>query len=137
MKIKTEHISELESVAAKIVNKAGKRKIIIFNGEMGAGKTTLIKEICVKLGVKENVSSPTFGIINAYSGSKGEVFHFDAYRIENEKEAFDIGIEEYLYSDHWCLIEWPDKIEAFLPGKKEILEVDIKVDSNSRTYKFD
>ncbi len=137
MKIKTQHINELGNVAYQIIIKAEKRRIIVFNGEMGSGKTTLIKEICLKLGVKENVSSPTFGIINAYLGSKGEVFHFDAYRIENEKEAFDIGIEEYLYSGNWCLIEWPDKIEEFLPNKKEILEVDIKVDSNSRTYKFD
>jgi tRNA threonylcarbamoyladenosine biosynthesis protein TsaE len=137
MKIKTERISELEDVAFNIVKQAGKRRVIVFNGEMGAGKTTLIKEICVKLGVKENVTSPTFGIINTYLGGKGEVFHFDAYRIENEKEAFDVGIEEYLFSGNWCLIEWPDKIEAFLPNQKDILEVDIKVDSKSRTYKFD
>ena len=137
MKIKTERISELEDVAFNIVKQAGKRRVIVFNGEMGAGKTTLIKEICVKLGVKENVTSPTFGIINTYLGGKGEVFHFDAYRIENEKEAFDVGIEEYLFSGNWCLIEWPDKIEAFLPTRKDVLEVDIKVDSNSRTYKFD
>ncbi|MFL2581864.1 MAG: tRNA (adenosine(37)-N6)-threonylcarbamoyltransferase complex ATPase subunit type 1 TsaE [Flavobacteriales bacterium] len=137
MKIKTERISELKDVAFNIVKQAGKRRVIVFNGEMGAGKTTLIKEICVKLGVKENVTSPTFGIINTYLGRKGEVFHFDAYRIENEKEAFDVGIEEYLFSGNWCLIEWPDKIEAFLPNQKDILEVDIKVDSKSRTYKFD
>ena len=137
MKIKTERISELEDVAFNIVKQAGKRRVIVFNGEMGAGKTTLIKEICVKLGVKENVTSPTFGIINTYLGGKGEVFHFDAYRIENEKEAFDVGIEEYLFSGNWCLIEWPDKIEAFLPNQKDILEVDIKVGSKSRTYKFD
>lgn len=137
MKLKTEHISQLENVASQIVNKAGKRKIIVFNGGMGAGKTTLIKEICVKLGVKENVSSPTFGIINAYLGSKGQVFHFDAYRIESEDEAFDVGIEEYLFSGNWCLIEWPNKVEKFLPTRDNILEVNIKVDSNSRTYKFD
>lgn len=137
MKIKTERISELKDVAFNIVKQAGKRRVIVFNGEMGAGKTTLIKEICVKLGVKENVTSPTFGIINTYLGGKGEVFHFDAYRIENEKEAFDVGIEEYLFSGNWCFIEWPDKIEAFLPNQKDILEVDIKVDSKSRTYKFD
>ena len=137
MKIKTERINELEDVAFNIVKQAGKRRVIVFNGEMGAGKTTLIKEICVKLGVKENVTSPAFGIINTYLGGTGEVFHFDAYRIENEKEAFDVGIEEYLFSGNWCLIEWPDKIEAFLPNQKDILEVDIKVDSKSRTYKFD
>ena len=137
MKIKTEDIDELGNVAFQIINKAEKRRIIVFNGEMGSGKTTLIKEICLKLGVKENVSSPTFGIINAYSGSKGEVFHFDAYRIETEAEAFDVGIEEYLFSGNWCLIEWPNKIETFLLNREDILEVNIKVDSNSRTYKFD
>jgi tRNA threonylcarbamoyladenosine biosynthesis protein TsaE len=132
-----QNIDQLSSIALDILNRAGKRKIILFNGEMGAGKTTLIKEICLKLGVKENVSSPTFGIINTYKGIENDVHHFDAYRIENESEAYDIGVEDYLFSDAWCLIEWAEKIKGFLPSQKEFIEVDIKIESNTRIYKFD
>ena len=98
MQIKTAEIDDLNNIAFEIIKKAGKRKVILFYGEMGAGKTTLIKEICLRLGVKENISSPTFGIVNSYLGREGEVFHFDAYRIESKSEAIDLGIEEYLFS---------------------------------------
>lgn len=137
MQIKTAEIDDLNNIAFEIIKKAGKRKVILFYGEMGAGKTTLIKEICLRLGVKENISSPTFGIVNSYLGLEGEVFHFDAYRIESKSEAIDLGIEEYLFSGNWCLIEWPEKIKDFLPYQSELLEVDIKVDSKYRIYKFD
>lgn len=137
MEISARSIDDIGDIAFQILNKAGKRKIILLNGAMGAGKTTLIKEICIILGVKENVSSPTFGIINSYLGSEGDIYHFDAYRIEHESEAYDIGIEEYLFSNNWCLIEWPEKIKGFLPSLQDILEVYIKVDSKGRTYKFD
>tara|TARA_B100001769_G_C21559829_1_gene318286 strand:- start:28 stop:441 length:414 start_codon:yes stop_codon:yes gene_type:complete len=137
MQIKTAEIDDLNNIAFEIIKKAGKRKVILFYGEMGAGKTTLIKEICLRLGVKENISSPTFGIVNSYLGREGEVFHFDAYRIESKSEAIDLGIEEYLFSGNWCLIEWPEKIKDFLPYQSELLEVDIKVDSKYRIYKFD
>ena len=83
---------------------------------MGVGKTTLIKEICQQLGILDNISSPTFSLVNEYQTSKGEkVFHFDFYRIEEEEEALDIGIEEYFDSDAWCLVEWPENIENLLP----------------------
>ncbi|MBI34556.1 MAG: tRNA (adenosine(37)-N6)-threonylcarbamoyltransferase complex ATPase subunit type 1 TsaE [Flavobacteriales bacterium] len=137
MEITTENLSELNTVAFQILKKADKRKIILFKGVMGAGKTTLIKEICYQLGVEENVSSPTFAIINAYQGSEGEVFHFDAYRIESEEEAFDIGVEEYLFSGNWCLIEWPEKIKSFFPMSSDVLEVEIELEMDKRTYKFD
>jgi tRNA threonylcarbamoyladenosine biosynthesis protein TsaE len=136
MEIKSKEISNLNNIAFEIIKKAGKKKIILFYGEMGAGKTTLIKEICLRLGVKENISSPTFGFVNTYLGLEGEVYHFDAYRIESKSEAIELGIEDYLFSGNWCLIEWPQKIKDFLPYQNELLEVDIKVDSKCRIYKF-
>lgn len=136
MEIECSSLDNLKEIALQIIKAAKKKRIILFNGEMGAGKTTLIKEICFELGVKENVSSPTFGIVNEYDIEKGSVFHFDAYRIENEEEAFDIGLEEYLFSGNWCLIEWPEKVSTFLPNENEKLEVTIKVALDIRTYKF-
>ena len=83
---------------------------------MGVGKTTLIKETCKQLGINDVTSSPTFSLVNEYQNAKGEiVYHFDFYRIDNEEEAMDIGIEEYFYSDALCLVEWPEKIENLLP----------------------
>jgi len=136
MELKSKEIDNLSSIAFEIIKKAGKRKIILFYGEMGVGKTTLIKAICQRLGVRENVTSPTFGIINSYLGLEGEIYHFDAYRIESKSEAIDIGIEEYLYSGNWCLIEWPEKIKALLTFKSDLLEVNIKLDTGYRIYNF-
>jgi tRNA threonylcarbamoyladenosine biosynthesis protein TsaE len=136
MEIKSKEIDNLNNIAFEIIKKAGKRKIILFYGEMGVGKTTLIKEVCQRLGVKENVSSPTFGIINSYLGLEGQVYHFDAYRIESKSEAIDLGIEDYLYSGNWCLIEWPEKIKNLLAYKTDLLEVKIKLDSEYRIYNF-
>ena len=91
-------------------------RTLLFRGEMGVGKTTLIKEICNILGVEDRVSSPTFSLVNEYRTSANEVvFHFDFYRITNEEEALDMGIEEYLYQKNWCLIEWPENIGNLLP----------------------
>ena len=91
------------------------RKIVLFNGEMGAGKTTLISAIVRALGHSEETSSPTFSIVNEYKLENGYVYHFDFYRIEDEEEAFDIGIEDYFDSKNWCFIEWPENIENLLP----------------------
>lgn len=108
-------LKNLSSIAAEIISSV-KNKTLLFYGEMGVGKTTLIKEICQQLGILDNISSPTFSLVNEYQTSKGEkVFHFDFYRIEEEEEAFDIGIEEYFDSDAWCLVEWPENIENLLP----------------------
>ena len=81
-------------------------------------------------------SSPTFGIVNEYKTKSGTVYHFDAYRIENEDEAYDFGIEEYLDSGKWCLIEWPDKIKNVLPLENELFSIDIQLDNESRSYEF-
>lgn len=89
---------------------------LAFYGEMGAGKTTIIKAICEQLGVMDKISSPSFSLVNEYVTSKGEkIFHFDFYRLNKTSEAFDLGYEEYFYSGQLCLIEWPEKIEQLLP----------------------
>ncbi|MDR2293214.1 MAG: tRNA (adenosine(37)-N6)-threonylcarbamoyltransferase complex ATPase subunit type 1 TsaE [Prevotellaceae bacterium] len=97
---------------AEIANK----NIIAFYGKMGAGKTTMIKELCRQINVTDNVSSPTFALVNEYHCADGKpVFHFDFYRINKIDEAYDLGYEEYFYSNNLCLIEWPEKIEQLLP----------------------
>lgn len=123
-------LDQLNSIAKEIVANA-KHKILLFKGEMGVGKTTLIKELCIVLGVQDIVSSPTFSLVNEYITTKEEtVYHFDFYRINNEEEAYDIGIEEYLYSNNWCLIEWPENVKNLLP--LETVEVKITLLDNGQ-----
>ncbi|WP_299667380.1 tRNA (adenosine(37)-N6)-threonylcarbamoyltransferase complex ATPase subunit type 1 TsaE [uncultured Polaribacter sp.] len=108
-------LKNLSEIASEIIAST-KNKTLLLYGEMGVGKTTLIKEICSQLGVFDTISSPTFSLVNEYQTSKNEtIFHFDFYRIEDEEEALDMGIEEYLYNDNWCLIEWPENVENLLP----------------------
>jgi tRNA threonylcarbamoyladenosine biosynthesis protein TsaE len=108
-------LNNLSEIATEIIASA-ENKTLLFFGEMGVGKTTLIKEICKKLGVLDSISSPTFSLVNEYETSKEEkVFHFDFYRITDEEEALDMGIEEYFDNNDWCLIEWPKNIENLLP----------------------
>jgi len=108
-------LAQISTIASEIIQIAP-NKVLLFYGAMGSGKTTLIKEIAKQLGVLEVASSPTFSLVNEYISNKGEtIYHFDFYRIDNEEEAYDIGVEEYLYSDAWCFIEWPNKVENLLP----------------------
>tara|TARA_R110002096_G_scaffold46861_3_gene125334 strand:+ start:107 stop:514 length:408 start_codon:yes stop_codon:yes gene_type:complete len=108
-------LDNLSEIASEIITSA-ENKTLLFFGEMGVGKTTLIKEICKNLGVLDSISSPTFSLVNEYETSKKEkVFHFDFYRITDEGEALDMGIEEYFDNNDWCLIEWPKNIENLLP----------------------
>lgn len=108
-------LEQLEEVALEVIAKA-EHKIVLFYGEMGVGKTTLIKEIFKQLQVMDNVSSPTFSLVNEYHTATNDiVYHFDFYRIDDEEEALDMGVEEYFYSNRWCLVEWPNKIENLLP----------------------
>ena len=101
---------------ARTILENSKYKTILFYGDMGLGKTTLIKELTKQLGALEVASSPTYSLVNEYKSEKNEtIFHFDFYRINSEEEAYDIGLEEYLYSDAWCLIEWPSVLENLLP----------------------
>ncbi|MEN8879872.1 MAG: tRNA (adenosine(37)-N6)-threonylcarbamoyltransferase complex ATPase subunit type 1 TsaE [Polaribacter sp.] len=90
-------------------------KVLLFYGDMGVGKTTLIKQLCKELGSNDIISSPTFSLVNEYTSKSSTIYHFDFYRINNEEEALDIGIEDYLYSNNWCFIEWPENIENLLP----------------------
>ncbi len=115
MEYEVNSLDKLHPVAANILKFASPEKVFLFFGEMGAGKTTFIKAICEQLGVTDPVSSPTYSIVNEYNSPKGNVFHFDFYRLKNETESFDLGVEEYLDSDEYCLIEWPEKIENLWP----------------------
>jgi len=108
-------LRELPKIAKEIIASA-KNKTLLFYGEMGVGKTSLIKEICKQLGVLDTISSPTFSLVNEYQTKSNEkVYHFDFYRIEDEEEALDMGIDDYFYNNEWCLIEWPENIENLLP----------------------
>ena len=126
-------LKDLPRIADHIVLNATS-KVIVFYGEMGVGKTTLIKEIAKRIGVTEIISSPTYSIVNEYELENDKLFHFDCYRLASEDEALDIGIEDYLFSNHWNLIEWPEKIENLLPEKKMSIELS-KNKNGSRTLK--
>lgn len=136
MELTITQISELPKVAKQILALNSDKKIFLFNAEMGAGKTTLIKQLCSELGVTETVSSPTFSIVNEYQGSTSTVYHFDCYRMENPEEAYDIGIEEYLFSDAYCFIEWPEIITNFLPEEDKCVSINIFVEPEGRRFQF-
>jgi tRNA threonylcarbamoyladenosine biosynthesis protein TsaE len=122
-------LTDLTHVATEIAKYVNQYKVWLFHGEMGAGKTTLIKEVCRAIGVDDNMSSPTFSIVNEYQSKDHEkVFHFDFYRIKNEAEAIDIGTEEYFYSNHPCFIEWAEKIPSLIP--LPYAEVSIQVEDD-------
>ncbi|MDT0690520.1 tRNA (adenosine(37)-N6)-threonylcarbamoyltransferase complex ATPase subunit type 1 TsaE [Salegentibacter sp. F188] len=103
-----------------------KSKTLLFYGEMGAGKTTLIRAFVAALGAEEAASSPTFSLVNEYLTPKGPIYHFDFYRINSETEALDMGIEDYLDSPAWKLIEWPQKIEGLLDENVQKVEISVK-----------
>ena len=106
---------EVDQIAREIIELIS-GKVVLFYGQMGVGKTTLIKEICKSLHAEDVISSPTFSLVNEYRTQNDEpIYHFDFYRIESEEEALDIGVEDYFYSGDWCLIEWPNNIENLLP----------------------
>jgi tRNA threonylcarbamoyladenosine biosynthesis protein TsaE len=110
-------LETINEAAKEFINSMGNNTVYAFEGKMGAGKTTFIKAVCEELGVEDVINSPTFSIINEYRSSKtGKlIYHFDFYRIQNLKEAYNIDVEEYFYSGALCLIEWPEKIREILP----------------------
>jgi tRNA threonylcarbamoyladenosine biosynthesis protein TsaE len=116
LEFQVENLEALETVAQAVLSDFSNDRVFAFHGEMGAGKTTFIKVLCKQLGVFDNVSSPTYSLVNEYLDDAGEsVYHFDFYRINDPAEAFDIGFEDYLYSNAYCFIEWPQRVENLLP----------------------
>ena len=116
-------LDEISEVSKEVLSQNPK-KVILFYGEMGAGKTTLIKALAKSIGVNDATSSPTFSLVNEYqTDSEDFVYHFDVYRLKNESEAYDMGIEEYLYSGHWCFIEWAEKIPTLIPNEHSIIKI--------------
>ena len=122
---KIDSVEALSEVSDYLISLRKEADVIAFYGSMGAGKTTLIKNLCHRMGVTDEVNSPTFAIVNEYVSEEGEsVYHFDFYRIKKLEEAYDIGYENYFYSGNLCLIEWPEMIEPLLPEK--YIRVEIK-----------
>jgi tRNA threonylcarbamoyladenosine biosynthesis protein TsaE len=124
-------LSKIDEAARAVLQMIGKSRIICFYGSMGAGKTTLIKAICHELGVKDNVASPTFALVNEYRDKNSNpIYHFDFYRINKIEEVFDFGYEEYFYkSEGLCLIEWPELIEEILPFD-DVCKISINANSD-------
>lgn len=125
------NLSEIEFIAQKIIS-TNPEKVILFNGQMGVGKTTFIKALAKALGVENPTSSPTFSLVNEYEAHDGLVYHFDMYRLKNEAEALDFGIEDYLYSGHWCFIEWAEKIPNLIPEKHNVIAIEILENGNRK-----
>ena len=122
-------LAEIDTIAKEILNQHPE-KVILFNGQMGAGKTTFIKALSKALGVQNATSSPTFSLVNEYQITNGLVYHFDVYRLKNENEALDFGMEDYLYSGHWCFIEWAEKIPNLIPEKHSVITIEILENGN-------
>jgi tRNA threonylcarbamoyladenosine biosynthesis protein TsaE len=127
------HLDELPQIAGEILNLYPEERIFIFRGDLGAGKTTLIKEICKQLQVSDPTNSPSFAIVNEYNTSNGKkLYHFDFYRIKKLEEVYDIGYEEYFFSGNYCFIEWPELIEEILPGKYVEIKIGWNIINDSR-----
>ena len=125
MVIKISDLDHIRETAREFIDNMGNRKVFAFYGKMGAGKTTFIKAVCEELGVEDVITSPTFAIINEYSGKDDTIYHFDFYRIKKLEEVYDMGYEDYFYSGALCFIEWPELIEEVLPEdavKVQIIE---------------
>ena len=118
-------IEQLAEVAQQILDQ-NPNKVILFNGEMGVGKTTLIKQLCKTLGVNDATSSPTFSLVNEYQTETNQtVYHFDFYRLNKETEALDMGVDDYLYSGNWCFIEWSEKIASLIPELHTVITIEL------------
>jgi len=124
-------LNEIDTIAQQVIAQ-NPQKIILFNGLMGVGKTTFIKALSKRLGVENPTSSPTFSLVNEYHAKDGLVYHFDVYRLKNEMEALDFGIEDYLYSGNWCFIEWAEKIPNLIPEKHNVITIEILDNGNRK-----
>ena len=125
------NLEQLSSISEQILEQTLLHKKFAFYGEMGVGKTTLIKALSLHLGVTDVVSSPTFSIVNEYAIDEGDkIYHFDFYRIEDEQEAYDMGYEEYFFSNAYCFIEWPEKITNLI--EKDIVRIKMSIEGTVR-----
>lgn len=125
-------LSDIATAASKLLAISQEYKVIAFHGEMGAGKTTLVHALCTALGVKGNISSPTFSIINEYSTPAGDpVYHIDLYRVKDNMEAINAGVEDCLYSGQACWVEWPERAPSIFPEKTLHISI-LVVDTNTR-----
>jgi tRNA threonylcarbamoyladenosine biosynthesis protein TsaE len=131
MTLPIHHPDELDAIARQLLAEGRTQSVWLFVGEMGVGKTTLIKAICRTLGVISMVQSPTFSLVNEYTTHEGHsIYHFDCYRLRNEAEALDIGIEEYFDSGNYCFIEWPERIASLWPAT--YYQVTLSADADGR-----
>ena len=127
---KINSLDELNVAAKELISAFNDDRVFAFYGKMGAGKTTFIQSICRALGSDDNVTSPTFALINEYNTAElDSIFHFDFYRIKDIEEAFDLGYEDYIYSGSYCLIEWPEMIEPLLPEKMVEVKIEVQEDN--------
>ena len=131
--IEVESLDDLPRAASELIKAIGEHTIIALHGGMGAGKTTLIREIASQMGVVDSVTSPTFAIVNHYTTSEDRsIYHFDFYRIERVEEAYDFGYEEYFFSGDLCFVEWPEKISELLPEDTLHVNIELTTDNNQR-----
>lgn len=139
MEIRISNINELPEAVGKFIEMMDDRTVYAFRGEMGAGKTTFITELCRQLGVEDMANSPSFSIINEYrSDTTAElIYHFDFYRLESVEEALEIGTEDYFDSGALCLLEWPERVEDLLPGDTVDVFITVDAEDDSRTIKFE
>ena len=135
MKIILKSLEETQKFGVKLGNALKKGDILCLNGDLGAGKTTLTKSIGIGLGVNEYITSPTFALINQYSG-KLPVYHFDVYRLENVEEIYVLGFDEYFYGNGVCIIEWADKIEKMIPKERIVVDIEKTEDLDGRIIKI-
>ena len=130
-------LSEINAVAEKFIEAHPVDRLFAFYGKMGSGKTTFIKALCEKLHVIDYVTSPTFALINVYETEQfQEIYHFDFYRIKSMDELFDLGYEEYFFSDKYCFVEWPELIEPLLPANTIRISI-TETQSGSRIIESD
>lgn len=139
MELKISNIDELPQAVENFIEAMDDRTVYAFRGEMGAGKTTFITELCRQLGVEDVANSPSFSIINEYrSDTTAElIYHFDFYRLESVEEALEIGTEDYFDSGAICLLEWPERVEDLLPGDTVDVFITVNHDDDSRIIKFE
>lgn len=135
--LRIDSLETIDAAAHEFLSEIGENRLLAFYGHMGAGKTTFTCALCRAMGVMDSVSSPTFAIVNEYMCQSGDtVYHFDFYRIKNNAEAMDIGVEDYFYSGNMCIMEWPENIEDLLPDETLRIAISVNPDG-SRTVSWE